>query len=157
MKTQNSWRYFLVFLYPSAHKNKFLTLLDIKKPTTLLWVFFCGERGIRTPGGVTLNGFQDRRIRPLCHFSSGCKYTVLFCLTKPPSSFIITNFTSNLDHAKRLRHSSSYRCWCFCRLCQYHCGWWIAANAPSFDFYGASSSRSKRNQSDCHCCCNPFG
>ena len=28
-----------------------------------------GERGIRTPGGVTLNGFQDRRIRPLCHFS----------------------------------------------------------------------------------------
>ena len=31
---------------------------------------YCGERGIRTPGGVTLNGFQDRRIRPLCHFSS---------------------------------------------------------------------------------------
>ena len=30
---------------------------------------YCGERGIRTPGGVTLNGFQDRRIRPLCHFS----------------------------------------------------------------------------------------
>ena len=30
---------------------------------------FCGERGIRTPGGVTLNGFQDRRIRPLCHLS----------------------------------------------------------------------------------------
>ncbi len=30
----------------------------------------CGERGIRTPGGVTLNGFQDRRNRPLCHLSS---------------------------------------------------------------------------------------
>jgi hypothetical protein len=30
---------------------------------------FSGERGIRTPGGVTLNGFQDRRIRPLCHLS----------------------------------------------------------------------------------------
>ena len=28
-----------------------------------------GERGIRTPGGVTLNGFQDRRNRPLCHLS----------------------------------------------------------------------------------------
>ena len=42
-----------------------------------------GERGIRTPGGVTLNGFQDRRIRPLCHFSNGCKYTALFFLTKP--------------------------------------------------------------------------
>ena len=31
--------------------------------------FLCGERGIRTPGGVTLNGFQDRRNRPLCHLS----------------------------------------------------------------------------------------
>lgn len=28
-----------------------------------------GERGIRTPGGFTLNGFQDRRIKPLCHLS----------------------------------------------------------------------------------------
>ena len=46
-------------------------------------VFNSGERGIRTPGGVTLNGFQDRRIRPLCHFSNGCKYTALFFLTKP--------------------------------------------------------------------------
>ena len=34
-----------------------------------------GERGIRTPGGVTLNSFQDCRIRPLCHFSMcECKY-----------------------------------------------------------------------------------
>jgi hypothetical protein len=32
--------------------------------------FISGERGIRTPGGVTLNGFQDRRIRPLCHLSA---------------------------------------------------------------------------------------
>ena len=30
---------------------------------------FCGERGIRTPGPITVNGFQDRRIRPLCHLS----------------------------------------------------------------------------------------
>ena len=29
----------------------------------------CGELGIRTPGGVTLNGFQDRRNRPLCQLS----------------------------------------------------------------------------------------
>ena len=28
-----------------------------------------GERGIRTPGTFRLNGFQDRRIRPLCHLS----------------------------------------------------------------------------------------
>jgi hypothetical protein len=25
--------------------------------------------GIRTPGALQLNGFQDRRIRPLCHSS----------------------------------------------------------------------------------------
>ena len=31
-----------------------------------------GERGIRTPGPVTVNGFQDRRIRPLCQLS-GCE------------------------------------------------------------------------------------
>ncbi len=31
---------------------------------------FCGERGIRTPGPVTVNSFQDCRNRPLCHFSS---------------------------------------------------------------------------------------
>lgn len=29
----------------------------------------CGERGIRTPGPVTVNSFQDCRNRPLCHFS----------------------------------------------------------------------------------------
>ena len=52
--------------------------------------FFCGERGIRTPGPVTVNSFQDCRIRPLCHFSnkmlpfSGCecKYNCFFWLCK---------------------------------------------------------------------------
>ena len=28
-----------------------------------------GGRGIRTPGTLRYNGFQDRRIRPLCHSS----------------------------------------------------------------------------------------
>lgn len=36
-----------------------------------LTVPISGERGIRTPGGVTHNSFQDCRIRPLCHFSGG--------------------------------------------------------------------------------------
>ena len=31
---------------------------------------FSGERGIRTPGPLTVNGFQDRRNRPLCHLSA---------------------------------------------------------------------------------------
>jgi hypothetical protein len=43
--------------------------------------FTSGERGIRTPGPVTVNGFQDRRIRPLCHLS-GAKIGVAFYLTK---------------------------------------------------------------------------
>ena len=59
-----------------------------KIPASLAYRAFGGERGIRTPGGVTLNGFQDRRIRPLCHLSkcvcyeclsqSGCKYNKTF-------------------------------------------------------------------------------
>ena len=32
--------------------------------------FFCGKWGIRTPGPVKINGFQDRRIRPLCQLSN---------------------------------------------------------------------------------------
>ena len=47
--------------------------IENKKPqlidNQLLGFYFSGERGIRTPGGVTLNSFQDCRIRPLCHFS----------------------------------------------------------------------------------------
>ena len=34
------------------------------------FILACGERGIRTPGASQLNGFQDRRNRPLCHLSS---------------------------------------------------------------------------------------
>ena len=35
-----------------------------------IFIVFCGERGIRTPGPVKINGFQDRRIRPLCQLSN---------------------------------------------------------------------------------------
>lgn len=60
----------------------FDTLLKMKKPFKqlclkgfcdfmfLLKHAFRGERGIRTPGPVTVNSFQDCRIRPLCHFSN---------------------------------------------------------------------------------------
>jgi hypothetical protein len=34
-------------------------------------LFISGERGIRTPGPLQVNGFQDRRNRPLCHLSGG--------------------------------------------------------------------------------------
>ncbi|MDE5663764.1 MAG: hypothetical protein K2I37_07010, partial [Muribaculaceae bacterium] len=48
--------------------------------------------GIRTPGGVTLNGFQDRRNRPLCHLSLGiadAKLGILFGFTKSLHPFYL--------------------------------------------------------------------
>ena len=36
-----------------------------------------GGRGIRTPGPVTVNSFQDCRIRPLCHSSNIPQYILL--------------------------------------------------------------------------------
>ena len=49
---------------------------------------FCGERGIRTPGPFTVNGFQDRRNRPLCHLSGANVRDALF-LSK---SLVLINF-----------------------------------------------------------------
>ncbi len=37
---------------------------------SILQTSICGETGIRTPGTFRYNGFQDRRIKPLCHLSS---------------------------------------------------------------------------------------
>ena len=45
---------------------------------TLIFNVCCGETGIRTPGSVTFNGFQDRRNRPLCHLSKTPLSEVLF-------------------------------------------------------------------------------
>ncbi len=39
-------------------------------------LIFGGERGIRTPGASQLNGFQDRRNRPLCHLSNDKSMTL---------------------------------------------------------------------------------
>ena len=42
-----------------------------------------GERGIRTPGALRLNGFRDRHNRPLCHLSySGSKGKNYFARTQ---------------------------------------------------------------------------
>ncbi len=62
---------------------------------------FCGERGIRTPGTSQFNGFQDRRIRPLCHLSY-----LHFRSTSslPPTSFSLQPH-SNFNH---IRTSTSY-------------------------------------------------
>ena len=50
-----------------------LTHWKIKTKKAVILSFDChlfsGKRGIRTPGPSQVNGFQDRRIRPLCHLS----------------------------------------------------------------------------------------
>ena len=60
-----------LFSFTPRSKTRFWDCYKIKKPNivTILGFALSGERGIRTPGGVTLNSFQDCRIRPLCHFS----------------------------------------------------------------------------------------
>ena len=56
----------------------------LKQAWTFSLLIFCGKRGIRTPGPSQVNGFQDRRVRPLRHlsialsFKSGCKSTAFF-------------------------------------------------------------------------------
>ncbi len=51
---------------------------------SLCRILFCGKRGIRTPGASQLNGFQDRRNRPLCHLSGG-KSSTLFSFYQIPA------------------------------------------------------------------------
>lgn len=67
-------------LYPFNYEKLCINLIGvgIKKPLKSLdlkgFRGFCkttsGERGIRTPGPVTVNSFQDCRNRPLCQLSS---------------------------------------------------------------------------------------
>ena len=46
------------------------SVLGIKKGLLAPFLSFCGELGIRTPGPVTVNSFQDCRNRPLCQLSA---------------------------------------------------------------------------------------
>lgn len=66
MKNRTSCRAFFISRIPC---KRTCGTREMKKAPSGSFIFDCGERGIRTPGGVTLNGFQDRRIRPLCHLS----------------------------------------------------------------------------------------
>ena len=51
-----------------------------RQPSAL---FVGGERGIRTPGKLPFNGFQDRRIRPLCHLSEKAQGSLRTILVLP--------------------------------------------------------------------------
>ncbi len=67
---------------------------------------FSGERGIRTPGPVTVNGFQDRRIRPLCHLSNGVqKYAIRMSFAKSNEKVFDSIPKPLLNHS----HPSKYQ------------------------------------------------
>jgi hypothetical protein len=54
--------------------------------------FAGGRRGIRTPGPLTVNGFQDRRNRPLCH-PSGRKIKASISIFKKKEEIFLKAFT----------------------------------------------------------------
>lgn len=80
---------------PDAHHNIeniciFWSFSQNKKPckcliyrVLMLFITVLGrERGIRTPGRLPYNGFQDRRIRPLCHLSVCFSVSETWCKGK---------------------------------------------------------------------------
>ncbi len=67
----------MLFVYKFVYNSAKLLIFNV----------YCGERGIRTPGASQLNGFQDRRNRPLCHLSYF--YILKICSAKV-ALFIIT-------------------------------------------------------------------
>ena len=103
-KLQGSLRELLFCIYPTSsrassklsykHKKGF----DFHRSPAIL-VALCGRRGIRTPGSVKINGFQDRRNRPLCHPSllvTTCCDPLLVCgkegIRTPETLLAFTHF-----------------------------------------------------------------
>ena len=61
----------LFFCVHHLRSSELGSIIDTKKPRKYVVLnSFGGERGIRTPGPVTVNSFQDYRNRPLCHLSA---------------------------------------------------------------------------------------
>jgi hypothetical protein len=56
--------------YPNSNEFGFSTSKKKSRNENCGTFAFSGERGIRTPGTLQYNSFQDCRIRPLCHFSA---------------------------------------------------------------------------------------
>ena len=145
-RNPNSFQEFYLFYFPKKHKQVWF-FWKIKNPQQLLWVSFCGERGIRTPGGVTLAGFQDQCIRPLCHFSnSECKYKTLFCDAQTFFNlFLIKNSRKNqvyLCFSYLHEFLSRNSCFSFGRfysqIYKYYSWMWLFINT-SYTFFKISS------------------
>lgn len=62
----HSRRALLCFLMPMNETHKTPQMINLQG-FAVYSSYFCGRRGIRTPGTLQFNGFQDRRDRPLRH------------------------------------------------------------------------------------------
>ena len=83
-----------IFSLAPTSSSKLVSLSLMKKPAVSRRFFLvCGERGIRTPGPLTVNGFQDRRNRPLCHLSAA---KVILRILETKNLWIIYPFYSFL-------------------------------------------------------------
>ncbi len=74
-------RAFVFFKFFTRLNLRFRLVKNKKAPSYTRGFFFGGERGIRTPGPVTVNSFQDCRNRPLCQLSAA-KVRAVFFLSK---------------------------------------------------------------------------
>jgi hypothetical protein len=93
-----------IFFFSNPLKESKLSYAAFQNKKTHLfrWVLLLlsGERGIRTPGPVTVNSFQDCRIRPLCHFSAA-KVMFFLVYKKFPKKYFVPlkyNFEKHLEY-----------------------------------------------------------
>ncbi len=126
--TEPSWQKHIFSKAVAAHKQAILTdnHLALRFNTVRAWrdarhrllliarKIYCaehgGEGGIRTPGRFPVNGFQDRRIRPLCHLSDD-KYiinsylcNIYYMFSNSLDSTIAQTLSANGKHLARQAH-----------------------------------------------------
>src|SRR5690606_7525527 len=68
----------IIFVVIGNSSNRFENPYKQQKPASVGLYLLCEERGIRTTVDVTVNGFQNRRIRPLCQLSAAKVQIFLF-------------------------------------------------------------------------------
>ncbi len=88
--------------FRSRAKVSFATFFGLCPPKVAL-ATEGGEIGIRTPGTLRYNSFQDCRIRPLCHFSRDGKSTIFFSFTSVFSLFFFKFILFLLSQPKYTR------------------------------------------------------
>jgi hypothetical protein len=80
-------RGFYLYSVLSGGSHFFVAQKNQSKRLVFNVLHISGELGIRTPGPVTVNSFQDCRNRPLCQLS-GCKIIVWQAIYQKKNGFI---------------------------------------------------------------------